>query len=518
MKKFITSTPGWLKGTICFFAWSVVFGLIYGQSPLYTSNQNQYFLHGLARAGLGYLRNDWLANTLDPIPLFSGLVYATIQLLRTDVFFYFYYALLMGIFMVAILGILEVVFEWSQEKLKRYVFIVLFLAVHSAAMHFFLSKILGTETPFLIEGGFADQRLLGQVLQPSTFGVFMVLSISLFLREKVLSSLLSLAIAIYFHPVFLLSGAILTLAYMWVIFRRESSITAPLKLGAITLLMVSPILLYTIFVFRPTSPEMIREVNDFLVNFRNPHHAIVSEWFDWTSIVKTAIILAALTIVRKTKLFPVLGIMTLGMVLLTLVQLIGDNNALALIYPWRISVLLVPISTSLLIAFLVTNIYERWKTDWENQKRWLNPTGIIILSLLIIIGIIRFQLECNRQQINEEFAMMAYVAEDKSPGDLYLVPAKMEDFRLATGAPVFIDFKSVPYRDTDVVEWYRRVRLANTFYTGKKDPCEALPVFATREEITHIVLQTGDRAGTCPDIKPVYEDENYTVYSIEACR
>ena len=44
----------------------LAFGLSYGRSPLYTSNQNQYFLHGAARAGIGFLREDRLANTADP--------------------------------------------------------------------------------------------------------------------------------------------------------------------------------------------------------------------------------------------------------------------------------------------------------------------------------------------------------------------------------------------------------------------------------------------------------------------
>src|SRR5205823_14298714 len=45
---------------------AVAFAAAYGQAPLYYSNQNQYFLHGLAAAGEGYLSEDWLARTLDP--------------------------------------------------------------------------------------------------------------------------------------------------------------------------------------------------------------------------------------------------------------------------------------------------------------------------------------------------------------------------------------------------------------------------------------------------------------------
>ena len=56
---------------------TLVFSTAYTQSPLFTSNQNQYFLHGLAHAGYGYLHEDWLANTLDPTPVFSFLVEIT---------------------------------------------------------------------------------------------------------------------------------------------------------------------------------------------------------------------------------------------------------------------------------------------------------------------------------------------------------------------------------------------------------------------------------------------------------
>ena len=43
----------WWIGLASFLAWAFVFGLIYAQSPLYTNNQNTYFLHGLAKAGVG---------------------------------------------------------------------------------------------------------------------------------------------------------------------------------------------------------------------------------------------------------------------------------------------------------------------------------------------------------------------------------------------------------------------------------------------------------------------------------
>ena len=61
------------RAALLFLAGSAVFAAAYCQAPLFYSNQNQYFLHGLARAGEGTLSDDWLANTRDPTPAFSKL-------------------------------------------------------------------------------------------------------------------------------------------------------------------------------------------------------------------------------------------------------------------------------------------------------------------------------------------------------------------------------------------------------------------------------------------------------------
>src|SRR5579883_3127440 len=73
---------------------AVAFAAAYGQAPLYYSNQNQYFLHGLAAAGDGQLRADWLARTADPTPVFSGLVAWTARFLHPAAFYLDHAALL----------------------------------------------------------------------------------------------------------------------------------------------------------------------------------------------------------------------------------------------------------------------------------------------------------------------------------------------------------------------------------------------------------------------------------------
>ena len=63
-----------IRNLVFIVIWVFVFTIAYAQSPLYTSNQNQYFLQGMANAGFGHLSEDWLANTLDPTPVFSKFI------------------------------------------------------------------------------------------------------------------------------------------------------------------------------------------------------------------------------------------------------------------------------------------------------------------------------------------------------------------------------------------------------------------------------------------------------------
>src|SRR3954467_6709209 len=86
-----------------FLIGAALFNAAYGQAPLYYSNQNQYFLHGLARAGVGHLDEDWLANTADPTPAFSTLVAFTARFLH-PAFFHAWYALLLGVYAAALVG------------------------------------------------------------------------------------------------------------------------------------------------------------------------------------------------------------------------------------------------------------------------------------------------------------------------------------------------------------------------------------------------------------------------------
>ena len=120
---------------------------------------------------------------------------------------------------------------------------------------------------------------------------------------------------------------------MWIIFRKEHNLKRALLLGTASLLLVAPALIYTIFVFSDPLPKLAQEALDILVNFRNPQHALVSSWLNWTVLVQSLVLLIGLFIVRKTWLFTILLIVTSGMLILTIIQVVTANQWLALDFP-----------------------------------------------------------------------------------------------------------------------------------------------------------------------------------------
>ena len=209
---------------ISLIAWTLVFTLVYAQSPLFTSNQNQYFLHGLANTGYGFLNEDWLANTL----------------FGTEIIFYLYYGVLLGIYLFSIFGIVDYLFDLQGSRTKTIGFLAAFMLIHSAALRYFFSLTLNTTD--ILEGGVAGQRILGAVIQPSTYGVLLILSILLFLKGRVYFATVAVALAATVHPTYLLSAAVLTAAYMWIIFREEKLPGKAFSIGLLTLILVLPIL------------------------------------------------------------------------------------------------------------------------------------------------------------------------------------------------------------------------------------------------------------------------------------
>src|SRR5262249_1411410 len=166
-----------------FLLWALIFAAACCQAPLYYSNQNQYFLHGLAHAGVGFLRDDWLAGTADPTPVFSALVAVTQRWLHPCLF-YLYYALILGVYVASPTGLFSFPAGGRDTPRLRLAFLAALLLVHSAAVRGLSYRLVGFDYPWFLQAGVAGQYVLGAMFQPSTFGVFLILSVALFVKGR----------------------------------------------------------------------------------------------------------------------------------------------------------------------------------------------------------------------------------------------------------------------------------------------------------------------------------------------
>lgn len=488
---------------------TMLFAVSYTHEPLYSANQNTYLLHGLADGGLGWLGQDWLAQTIDPFPAFSFLISITFRYLHEYVF-YCYYLLILGIYLYGILGIASHTHKINSSATKYLTYFAAVTLLHSVVF----DKVFNEAPTY----GLARQYLLGPVFQPSTFGVFIVLSIYVFLRGKPLLAVLCSSIAATFHPSYLLAAVVLASAYMITIFKDEKDIKKALLVGATALLLVLPVLGYIYFSFGSTSPEKLSQAQSILIDHAIPGHAKPADWFSMYSVFQIIIMLVAIYIVRKSKLFPVLFLSFLVSALLTVAQIISGSKGLALLFPWRMSTFLVPISSCIILASIVSATFQKFGPQISKHRKVIKSRVAVAVLILALSGVGITAHRFVSATKADNIPVMNFVVATKQPNNLYLIPIKMERFRLYTGVPVFVDKKSHPYKDIDVIEWYKRILIANKFYQANgKTAYSILSEISANYGITHVVLENNESKFDSDLLHKIYEDNKFMVYEVKLC-
>ncbi len=495
---------------------AAVAGVVYGQAPLYTSNQNQYFLHGLARAGLGLLKDDWLARTADPTPVFSFLVAVTYRNLHAFLF-YVYFTLIVGAYFYSLVGITSHGLSIRTSGARLLAYLALLAGMYSALLGNLSLELLGLDLRMVLTDGVAGQYILGSILQPSLFGVFLMLSIFLFLRGKSLLAAVSAVLAATVHPTYLLGAGVLVFSYMVVTFKESGSAGDAGLIGLAGLALVLPIGAYVYFAFRSTSLHASGVAQYVLMNVRLPHHLLIHRWLGVAAYLQMAIVVTGLYVARRSRrLFLVLLLSTVAAATLTAVQALSGSASLALLFPWRLSTYLVPISSSILAAWLVSQAWDWVIRRRARVERMLVWGSYVLILALFLAGALYMRRDFADSGRDASVPMMDFVRQAKAAGDVYFIPANLERFRLYTAVPVFIDRKSIPYRDVDLVEWYQRYLVATEFYR-LNDPalvCDALARVSAKYSFTHVVLRGEQADGNCRYITRVYQDGEYGVYRV----
>ncbi len=531
------------RGLARFLFWSLVFGVAYTQPRLYYSNQNQYFLHGLATAGLGFLKDDWLANTADPTPIFSAIVALTYRYLHESLF-YLYYILLLGIYFHALLGIFEHLCGGRATPRMRLGFMALFVILHSALLRWLSCILLGDDYPWYFQTGVAGQYILGAGLQPSVFGVLLVLSISTFLRDRPILAVTWSSLAAVMHSTYLLCAALLTLAYLYLLL-RDKRIREAFVVGLWALLVVLPVLIYNLRNFAPSSPETFAESQHLLAHFRIPHHTQVDRWLDGIAWGQIGWIVAAMFLIRGSRLFVTLFVSFAFALALSLVQVSTGNDTLSLLFPWRVSSILIPVATAIVLTRILQWLAARFSMPSPWQECSIQTACVALLTFAIAGRIFISYFGLGYRTNPDELSLLEHIRGHKEEGDVYLLPVELpkltagkkgspslnfmppprrttqkqnisvdlQQFRLFTGAPIYIDFKSIPYKDVEVLHWYQRLSWNHQLFERSDWNDEQIKSELRSRRITHVVM-AADREVRSDVLELVYSDKYYRLYRV----
>ena len=516
-------------------AWAILFAVAHGQSPDFYSNQHQYLLHGLARAGVGHLDEDWLANTFDSTPIFTALVVGVYQSVGSFGLQAIYF-LLLGAYFEGIRRIVEALPGFPDRRPGRLLFLTLFLAIHASVLRVASVSFLGVDYPWYLQAGLAAQYLLGPGLQPSAFGVLLILSLAAFRNGRPVLAAGSAAGAAVMHSTYLLPAGLLTLGYI-VALVREGRRKHALLAGALALAVVLPAIAYNVRTFFPENAGLRLEAQHVLATERIPHHTDVGRWLDAVAGVQIGVMIAGLIVLRRTRLFLPLAVPTAASAVLSVIQIVTKSDALALLFPWRFSVVLMPVAVAVLLAKLAGGISRLM------NGRVLSVLSVTLAILLATSGI-WVTVSGRGYQVNAaEGPLLDHVRQHAQAHEVYLLPTKfpmlkketpasqsktfapavrpsavgipvdLQRFRLATGAPIYVDFKAVPYEPAEVLEWKRRVKNCERWYDQRDWDANGVIDEVRAEGVTHVVA-TADRDVTSRGLELVYPDASYRVYRV----
>lgn len=501
----------------------------------FEGNQNTYLLHALIQAGHGALAADWLAGTADPFPLFTAFARTLLAFLPPAAL-QLAYGLPVAVLIASLAAIQQRLLP-DLAPTARAAWLALLILPWSAAVSL-LPEPFGAALQAL-GSGVAYQYLLGGYLQPSEAGVLLVAAVALFLYKRPLLAAAAAAGACAIHPSYLLPASFLVAAFVGAL-AAERRLRQAAATAGLALLLVLPTLAHMAVRFGPTEAALHAEAAAILVSERLPHHALPQHWFGWTSLLSLMVVLGGLLAWhRDRRLLCCIGgplLLALGG---TVAVLALDRPAFYLLFPWRASVYLVPLAWALLLLAAAGRLQRRLAAGRSASHAAALLLGAALLTLAVESrALLRSSYDAAlpvgardyNEYLDPDFAELAgWVRRRAAADSLYLLPPAphmaFESFRLRTGQPVFVDLKTHPYKDAELLEWWRRLVAARGFYAALDECGPAEMEAMMREGITHLVLardlqdvaalrRSACVAGPAAGLVPRFENGRFLVFAL----
>lgn len=481
--------------------YALLFALILRQQPLFTGNQNTKFLHAAADAGIGFLAKDWTARTVDPLPAFTVLARIVFAVLPQSAL-YLLFAFLSAVFAYAAVGIAAVLHEQRSDRTVS----------SELALIFGIILIVVSSISITMTRGVAGQYMLAETLQPCVFGVFALLALFLWLRGYFGWAAFSLSLSAIFHPGAYLLTAIIMLLALMISTRKELTLRSAAIPIAVFALIVGPVMAYQAMTLAPTTPEAFARATEILANERIPRHTDVRLWFDLGAASKFAwMVLACYLVRRQPQIFWSLTALTAFGLITSLGLLIWPVDSLRFSTPWRVTAVSMPLAT-----IIVAYYCSAWLSDLLHASgtklTLFRRVAFLVFAVLSASMMYKAVIVHAKTHPAKLDGAVAYAKSHATENQLYLVPVGEFGFRLETGIPVFVTFKTHPYKDVEVLEWRKRVDLASAFYNGLNAPGGQSASWLDSYGVTHVLLPAQKQAAI-QGFTEVYSDPIFAIHA-----
>ncbi len=426
--------------------------------------------------------------------------------------------LLVGLYAFSTAGIILRSSKVGEQLPKLLLFLVAVQFIYSALFGNILTRLFGDiHIQNLLVGGMALLKLVMPNFEPSLFGTLLISGIFLFITGYRIAAIALMVFTCTIHSNYLLPSAYFVSAAMWIAYREDGNLKKPILYGLLALALVTPQIIYLLNNFGATSPELHEEAGRVMVYEYVPYHMDTLNWFGWDDLFRLGLLGLALYFARGTMLFYFIGIPVFLATLLTIVQLISGNVWMAITYPWRVTTLLMPLASCMVIGGMVDLTYDRYKTSIDKKRLFLFGLLGAISLLMVAGGIYRTYSSHEQAKKQPEIPIMNYVRKHMTAKDVYMIPPDMERFRLYTGAPTFVDGKAHPFRDVEFLEWWRRLNRTVAFYEEPNErACASFEAMRHDFTITHVIVPAGARTVACPGWNKLFEDSNYLLFAVSS--
>lgn len=473
-----------LVGVVCVFA-----SLSKAEFTQFTSNQHTYLAHALAIAEFPEtLGRDWFVNTLDPVPVFTRL---SVPLLRWGALSSA--NVVLGVIFLATLSALSGVMAEDRPRVRLV-----------ASAIFGIVAVGGGLLRRIAFDGVANQQAYSPYWQPANFGVFLVVAVWLAFSDAFAYAVVVASVAAWVHPTYVVSALVFTVGLCASIAWADKQGRRATIVGLLGFVCVLPPAALAYATFLPTSPSIAHRAAELLVTERLPHHANAGSWVGWLTVVQCLPVMFASIVCRGQRRVMLISWFVITIVV-SLVAALRHSAELDLLFPWRTSVWLVPACSAIAIG-VCTSAALRYFAALR-LERYLVAAALLGL---FAVGVSTLA----RKHGTDDFRgvrLARAVAEGERRKWTTVVPPDWEGLRLNAPISIFVDFKSHPYKDVEVLEWHRRLVLARAVYASDRSACHALDTLLVSDARVGFVLAppSTDLAGCARAALAVRDADGY---------